>query len=788
MAQETSHTNAKLSDLTEHEDLIPIMPMIYVAWSDGDLTSDEVRNIRARAAEQDWLSEEAKRRLARWLNPDDPPAPREMTQLLKWMREASGDMSTDERMSLADLGAHIARLEWGEEEEWLHEGEREALDALEDALGIAGEEACRNLLSPGQTRPKQPVAKPTPEFELERMTRVLDGPDRETWQQMRELLQRPEFEYLESPTIEEHRQQVLEWLDILADEGIGALSYPEDVGGEGDFRSFLTAFESLAMFDQSLVIKFGVQFGLFGGSIYFLGTERHHEEYLPSVGNLDLLGGFAMTEEGHGSNVRDIETVAEYDPRSDEFVITTPCDSARKIYIGNAARDGRMMSVFAQLYVDGESYGVHAFLVPVRDEEGNVLPDVRIEDGGQKMGLNGVDNGRIWFDEVRVPRDNMLDEHGRVEDDGTYTSSIPSDTKRFFTMLGTLVGGRVSIAAAATTALKSALTIATRYGESRRQFGPAGEPEQSIMDYRTHKRRLMPAIARAYALNFTLHHLKTRYIERDDEDQREVEALAAGMKAYATWTALDGVQTARECCGGQGYVSDNRICEIRRDIDVFATFEGDNTVLMLLVARGLLSKFQHQFQDERFFSIVRYVAKQAATAVKTLNPSLTRNTDPEHLRSAEFQLNAFQYRADDLLRSAAQRIQDRLQSDMTAFDAFNEVQDHLMSLAKAHIERTVMEQFQAAVESADDPAIANMLEDLRSLFAMERIHEDIGWYLESGYVEPPKSKAIRGQLNTLCDELRPQAVPLVDAFDIPANCLGAPIAQRLDEHAEQAAE
>lgn len=786
MARQTGE-HAKLADLTEHDRLVPIVPMIYVAWADGDLTPEEVRNIRAEAADQTWLDEEAKRRLARWLDPDDPPAPREMTQLLKWMREAAGEMSDGERFSLADLGVHIAKLERGETENWLHDGEREALENLEDALGISGEDACRDLLSPGRSRPKQPAVAPEPDFDVEAMTEVLDGEDREMRQQVRELLQRDAFEYLRGPTIDEHRQQVLEWLEILGDEGIGALSFPEEVGGDGDFRAFITAFESLAMFDLSLVVKFGVQFGLFGGSVYFLGTERHHEEYLPKIGNLDLLGGFAMTEEGHGSNVRDIETIAEYDAGADEFVVTTPCDSGRKIYIGNAAEHGEMMTVFAQLYVEGESYGVHAFLVPVRDEDGDVLPNVRIKDGGEKMGLNGVDNGRIWFDDVRIPRENMLDRHGRVEPDGTYESSIPSDKKRFFTMIGTLVGGRVSVSAAATTAMKSALTIATRYSESRRQFGAAGEPEQSVMDYRTHKRRLMPAIARAYALNAGVQHLKTRYIERDEEDQREVEALAAGMKAYSTWTARDVVQTARECCGGQGYMSENRICEIRRDIDVFTTFEGDNTVLMLLVARGLLSQFQHQFQDERFFGLVRYVANQAATTVQELNPVVTRKTDEAHLLGAEFQLNAFEYRANDLLRSAAQRLQARLQNDMPAFEAFNEVQDHLMVLAHAHIERVVFEQFHETVESVDDEGIREKLEALRSLFAMERIYDDVGWYLESGYLAPPKSKAIRDQLNALCDQLRPQAVPLVDAFGIPEDCLGAPIARRLEPQ-KQAAE
>ena len=121
-----------------------------------------------------------------------------------------------------------------------------------------------------------------------------------------------------------------------------------------------------------------------------------------------------MTETGHGSNVQALRTTATYDAETQEFVIHTPDDDARKDYIGNAARDGRMAVVFAQLIAGGEERGVHALLVPIRDEHGDPCPGVRLEDCGAKLGLNGVDNGRIWFDHVRVPRENLLDRYAQV--------------------------------------------------------------------------------------------------------------------------------------------------------------------------------------------------------------------------------------------------------------------------------------------------------------------------------------------------------------------------------------
>ena len=104
----------------------------------------------------------------------------------------------------------------------------------------------------------------------------------------------------------------------------------------------------LANADLSLLVKAGVQWGLFGGAIENLGTERHHA-LLPEVMDLTLPGCFAMTETGHGSDVQSLLTTATYDPAADEFVLRTPSLAARKDYIGGAARDARLAVVFAQL-------------------------------------------------------------------------------------------------------------------------------------------------------------------------------------------------------------------------------------------------------------------------------------------------------------------------------------------------------------------------------------------------------------------------------------------------------
>ncbi|MDT4891324.1 MAG: acyl-CoA oxidase, partial [Pseudonocardiales bacterium] len=312
---------------------------------------------------------------------------------------------------------------------------------------------------------------------------VLDGRWADVRDQARKLAADPRFVIAVGEDTETQRAHVLERMQALAESGHSGLGFPSRYGGRNDIGGSVTAFEMLALGDLSLLVKSGVQWGLFGGAVLHLGTERHHAAYLPDVVALRLLGCFAMTETGHGSDVASLRTTATYDPATDEFVVHTPFEAARKDYIGNAARDGHIAAVFAQLVTGGEVQGVHAFLVPIRDDSGRPMPSVTIEDCGLKAGLNGVDNGRLSFDHVRIPRDNLLNRYGDVDADGTYRTPIENKSRRFFTMLGTLVQGRISVAGGAASATKVALAIALRYAEVRRQFaGPSSSDEIVLLD------------------------------------------------------------------------------------------------------------------------------------------------------------------------------------------------------------------------------------------------------------------------------------------------------------------
>lgn len=761
----------------ENPYLFSFMPMFYMVWADAILTPSEILKIRGLVDDQLWITEEDKSFLLEKLDPKSPPSPDELKGWLMEIRRAAGGLSADMKKSLVDIGIELARLNARNQDDQTLEEARAPLTDIEEALGIISHEAAFHLRSQDRVAESEQIASKG-SFELQTMVALLDGQEAEINKRVKKIISDPEFVYFDGQDKDAYREQVYTWCKYLAEQGFGSMAYPEEYGGGNNMRDYFAIMETLSYHDLSLVIKFGVQFGLWGMSVYFLGTEKHHKKYLEKIGTLELPGCFAMTETGHGSNVKGIETTATYDHTEQCFLVHTPHYHAGKEYIGNAAVHGKMATVFAKLIIGDTDYGVNAFIVPLRDDEGNLLPGIRIEDCGQKMGLNGVDNGRIWFDQVQIPKANMLDRFASVNDLGKFTSPIASDNRRFFTMLGTLVGGRIGIPRSGLSALKSGLTIAIRYGDQRRQFGPENGQEVSILNYRTHQRRLLPLLSESYALHFSLKYLTERFLNRTEEDMQEIEALAAGLKAYATWTTTSGLQECREACGGKGYLSENRIDRLKNDTDVYTTFEGDNTVLMQLVAKSRLSEFKKEFSDINLFGIINYVASQAKTSLVELNPIITRSTDSDHLLDFEFHLSAFEYRERDILTSAARRIKKHLDNGMDSFDAFNQTQYHMLNVGFAYIERVVLAQFQEAVKNTTDEGCKQVLTKMCQLYALSQIEKNKGWYLEHGYMEGVKTKAIRRMVNQLCLELREEAVSLVDSFGIPESCLAAPIAMR----------
>jgi acyl-CoA oxidase len=389
---------------------------------------------------------------------------------------------------------------------------------------------------------------------------------------------------------------------------------------------------------------------------------------------------------------------------------------------------------------------------------------------------------------VRVPRDNLLDRYAQVSEDGTYSSAIENPDRRFFTMLGTLVQGRVCVGGAGIYASKVALSIAVRYALQRRQFGNPGGPEELLLDYGLHQRRLFVPLARTYALHFAqevlagqLHGVFSATDEVDDRTRRALESRAAGTKALGTWHASSTIQECREACGGAGYLTANRFDALRADTDVFTTFEGDNHILLQLVAKGLLTDYSSSFGELDQLGMVRFVAGLAVETViertavhkllerlKDVLPGGDEDWDSEAgLNDSVYQLAMLRWREEHMLSGVARRLKRGMDSGMDPAEVFSRCQDHVIGAARAHVERLVLEAFVdrlAAMPESDNKTALGLLCDL---YALSTIEADRAWWMEHGRLSSARAKAITREVGELCRRVRPIARELVDGFGVP---------------------
>ncbi|MBD1591823.1 acyl-CoA dehydrogenase [Arthrobacter sp. S1_S22] len=636
---------------------------------------------------------------------------------------------------------------------------------------------------PAADKPAPGPSRAQPAVDVEALGRQLLGKWADVRLQARELAARPELHKTEGLTHTEHRKRVFGQLRYLVEHEAVHRAFPAALGGSDDHGGNIAGFEELVVADPSLQIKAGVQWGLFGSAVMHLGTAGHHARWLPGIMNLDIPGCFAMTETGHGSDVASIATTATYDPSTEEFVVHTPFRAAWKDYIGNAATDGLGAVVFAQLVTRGVNHGVHAFYVDLRDPATKeFLPGIGGEDDGIKGGLNGIDNGRLHFTNVRIPRTNLLNRYGDVAPDGTYSSPIASPGRRFFTMLGTLVQGRVSLDGAAVAASKVALKAAIGYATERRQFNASSHTDEEVLlDYQRHQRRLFTRLATTYAAGFAHEQLLEKFDDvfsgahDTDEDRQDLETLAAALKALSTWHALDTLQECREACGGAGFLIENRFASLRADLDVYATFEGDNTVLLQLVAKRLLADYAKEFRNVDFGVMARYVVGQATgaaihrTGLRQVAQFMADTGSVQRaaiaLRDEAGQRALLTDRVQTMVAEAAGSLRgsNRLSQEKGAA-LFNRHQNELIDAAQAHAELLQWEAFTDALREVEDPGTRMVLTWLRDLFGLSLIEKNLSWYLMNGRLSMQRGRTVGEYINRLLVKIRPHALDLVEAF------------------------
>lgn len=610
------------------------------------------------------------------------------------------------------------------------------------------------------------VVAASPAFDQKKMRELLDMNSFEVRDSLYELFKDPVFAPRYNDSLEEQRARTIQRWSLIAKTGLfrNALRKFTPEGR----RRYEAILESVSALDHSLEIKMSVHYGLFGGTVSLMGDDEQGDKWMPKIESCEMLGCFSMTELGHGSNVKGIQTTATYDIPSQTFIVNTPCEEAQKYWIGGAFQSARWTALFAQLYVKGVCHGVHPFLARIRNENGTPVEGVTYGDCGAKIGLNGVDNGRIWFKNFRVPHDYLLRRNSQVSLDGVFTSNFKSADERFGASLASLSGGRVSVSSGSLIQAKLGLTIAIRYGLSRRAFGPPDGEETRLMNYPGFQARLIPPLATTFVMQLVLNHLKPKWQHR--ELGRELHVWSSGFKALISWHALKTLQETREACGGQGYKCENKIGPMKNSHDVALTYEGDNHILLQAVTKTVLPEFMRGFKNGGDFDgHFSYLNDRAALQKVDLS-----TTDP---RSAVYAFTVLRRREAALFTRLATEIKKKVEAGQSSLQAFNHSAVLVEDTGRAHVELLMMELFHQTLSNLQSRGESELFDILSLCGALHiaRLVDSQAVFIRSGALTAFEAQNAHNNVQIFCQQLRPQVLHLVDSFGYPPHLL-APIA------------
>eukprot|EP01094_Clydonella_sp_ATCC50884_P002425 TRINITY_DN11854_c0_g1_i1.p1 TRINITY_DN11854_c0_g1~~TRINITY_DN11854_c0_g1_i1.p1 ORF type:complete len:697 (+),score=224.04 TRINITY_DN11854_c0_g1_i1:275-2092(+) len=509
----------------------------------------------------------------------------------------------------------------------------------------------------------------------------------------------------------------------------------------------------------------GLHDNVFVPTLLNMTTREQFSEWVPRALSYEWIGCYAQTEIEHGSNVRGLQTTCTFDADADEFVVHTPTVGATKWWPGALGYLCTHAVVYARLILNGKDYGVHNFLVQVRDTETHMpLRGIELGDIGAKWGTNTTDNGFVRFTDVRIPRTNMFMKFASVDSSGKYTKSGPDKGS-----YGTMTQVRAGIVAMSFNTLATAVTIAVRYGAVRRQE-PGAEEERPVLDYISMQHRLLPLLAASYALRFTGEHMMNDYLALGKEKKAKggavsgpmVHALSCSLKSLCSTLTLDGIEECRRSCGGHGFLLSSGLPQLYTSYMPMFTAEGDNYLLTQQSARFLLKCLKGEAHAGPLLDFL--------TKPRQLRAVLSTRSSADQLLDSPAIVGAFKQRLASLVVALGDEVDLYLDSHgkQSLADALNStlVTQYRVSRALGYLYIVVSfaDAVQAAEQREGSKDIAAVLGSLFTLFALSAIEKDLAEFMSCGYIDVKQSAQIRAALLRQLAEVRKHAIPLTDAF------------------------
>ncbi|KAI9313438.1 acyl-CoA dehydrogenase/oxidase C-terminal [Dichotomocladium elegans] len=529
------------------------------------------------------------------------------------------------------------------------------------------------------------------------------------------------------------------------------------------------------MFDQST--PFTLHNNMFIPTLRNQTTAEQKKLFLEPALKHHIIGCYAQTEIGHGSNVQGLETTATYINETNEFEIHSPTLSSAKWWIGGLGKAANHAIVMARLILNGKDFGPHPFCVQIRSlEDHRPLKGITVGDIGPKFGFNSVDNGFVMFDHYRVPHIAFLAKYSKVvPGSGEYIK--PPNAKLSY---GTMVFVRAHIVLGVRLAMAKAATIAVRYSAIRKQFVDAGNPrkwdnkviETPVLDYTMQQYRLLPIVAASYACFFTGREMMRLYNLNQEEMAKgnfdllaDLHASSSGLKSLTTTMAIDAIEDCRRACGGHGYSMFSGLGQFYQDYLPNVTWEGDNYILTQQTARYLLKSFRNVVAGKAAVSEHNHTVNYLLQFLQ--NPKAKcPATSPAELLNPELILAAFGFRAAYGIAKVAEQIDRQGRS-------WNSMLVEINRISRAHCQFVLVRTFIVSLQNdpffakAENRPILEVMRKMASLFALYTMEKDVADFLTSGYLSSEQVEMLKTQVIALLEQVRPNAVSLVDAFALP---------------------